>query len=157
MSKIEKNGGISYPSFLVNTQEPLANEFAQLRQEREQKELQQKLTELAKQKQDELDAKLANLELLPMGSKIIILPYPENPYRKVMSGSIIVDYTGSFINPDTGERDKLKELSFLFVAPQYSHFFIFFIFGSILLFRLCNLVVLFLVCFLFVLGQILLL
>ena len=43
-------------------------------------------------------------------NKIILQPYPVNPYRKVVEGSLIVDYTGAFKNPDSGEDDKLQEL-----------------------------------------------
>jgi len=77
---------------------------------REQKELEEanKLFLLAQEKkQKELDEKLERLELIPMGGKIIILPYALNPYRKVMEGKIIVEYTGDFNNPDSGEKDKL--------------------------------------------------
>lgn len=79
--------------------------------QREQKEL-AKANELfllaQEQKQKELDEKLERLELLPMGPKVILLPYASNPYRKVMEGKIIVEYTGAFNNPDTGEKDTLE-------------------------------------------------
>jgi hypothetical protein len=68
------------------------------------------LLELEKQKQAELEEKIKTLEMLPMGNKVILLPYPKNPYRKLIQGSLIVDYTGDFINPDSGEKDKLNEL-----------------------------------------------
>lgn len=61
----------------------------------------------AAEKQKEIESRLETLELLPMFDKIILLPYPENPYRKLVQNGIIVDYTGTFNNPDSGEKDKL--------------------------------------------------
>lgn len=68
--------------------------------------------ELERQKQAELEAKLETLEMLPMSNKIILLPYPTNPYKKLVSqgGLFIADYKGQFLNPDSGENDNLKEL-----------------------------------------------
>jgi hypothetical protein len=48
--------------------------------------------------------------MLPMFNKVILLPYPNNPYKKSIEGSIIVEYNGDFMNPDSGEKDKLQEL-----------------------------------------------
>lgn len=81
---------------------------AKQRAEKELAELNAKLIELAKEKQEELDAKLQTLELMPLFNKVVLLPYPENPYRKIAEGNIILDYTGDFNNPDSGEKDKLK-------------------------------------------------
>lgn len=60
-------------------------------------------------KQKELEAKLESLEILPMFDKVIILPYPSNPYKKVIQNGIIVEYNGIFDNPDTGEKAKAEE------------------------------------------------
>jgi len=89
---------------------PLADQINNMKDEREAEDARNLLIELEKQKQADIEAKLAKLELLPMFNKIILLPYPQNPYKKVMQGNIIVDYNGDFANPDTGERDKLREL-----------------------------------------------
>jgi len=59
------------------------------------------------EKQKELDEKLERLELIPMGAKVIILPYPSNPYKKEVQGKIIIGYEGNFNNPDSGEKDTL--------------------------------------------------
>jgi len=59
------------------------------------------------EKQRELDEKVARLELIPLGPKVILLPYAANPYRKIMEGKIIVEFTGAFNNPDSGEKDTL--------------------------------------------------
>lgn len=88
---------------------PLKKEIEQLKDEKAEQEAKQMLLELEKKKQEEINAKIQRLELMPLGNKVIILPYPENPYKKVMEGNIIVEYTGSFLNPDSGEQDKLKE------------------------------------------------
>lgn len=71
-------------------------------------EAQKKLIELDKLKQEEINQKLQTLELIPMFDKVILLPYPQNPYRKIIEGNIIVDYDGTFKNPDSGEWDKEK-------------------------------------------------
>lgn len=78
--------------------------------EKEKEEAINLLIDAEKQKQEEIKQKAEKLELLPMGNKIIILPYPRNPYRKIMEGNIFVDYDGTFKNPDSGEMDKQKEL-----------------------------------------------
>lgn len=88
----------------------LENQLRKKQEEKELAEAQQMLIEASKQKQEEINSKLETLELLPMGNKVILLAYPVNPYRKIVEGSIIVDYDGSFKNPDTGEWDKQKEL-----------------------------------------------
>lgn len=75
------------------------------RQEKEMEEAKQLFIELQTKKQAELEAKLETLELLPMYDKIIILPYPTNPYKKLIQGSILVEYNGAFNNPDSGEKD----------------------------------------------------
>ena len=52
--------------------------------EKEKEEAINLLIDAEKQKQEEIKQKAEKLELLPMGNKIIILPYPRNPYRKIM-------------------------------------------------------------------------
>lgn len=81
--------------------------------QREQKEIEEAnkmYIELQEKKQAELEAKLETLELIPMGAKVVLLPYPKNPYKKVLNGKIIVEYNGLFNNPDSGELDTLQEL-----------------------------------------------
>lgn len=94
---------------IIKPSNSLEDDFERLRLEKDAKEAQELFLQLEKEKQAELDAKLQTLEILPMFNKIIILPYPRNPYKKVMNGSIIVDYNGDFLNPDSGEKDTLKE------------------------------------------------
>lgn len=89
---------------------PFTAELERQKEQKAQEEARSLLLELEKKKQVEIDTKLAHLEMLPMMNKIILLPYPTNPYKKIMQGNIIVDYNGSFKNPDSGEQDKLKEL-----------------------------------------------
>ena len=88
----------------------LENQIAKKKQEEDMLEAQRLLLEAEKTKQEEIDKKLATLEILPMGNRIILEKYPKNPYRKIMQGNFVVDYTGSFINPDSGEQDTMKEL-----------------------------------------------
>lgn len=95
---------------LILPEQPLAKEFDKLKEEQDIKEARELLLELEKKKQEELDEKLERLELLPTDNKVIFLPYPRNPYKKILQGSLIVDFNGEFNNPDTGEKDKMQEL-----------------------------------------------
>lgn len=88
----------------------LENQVAKQKMEKEAEELNKILLEASKTKQEEINAKLERLELIPMGNKVMFLAYPQNPYRKIMEGNIIVEYDGSFRNPDSGEWDKQKDL-----------------------------------------------
>ena len=100
-------------------------EIAKAKEEKERQEANNILLEAEKQKQQEILERAEKLELLPMGNKIIILPYPRNPYRELMKGNIIVDYDGSFKNPDSGEMDTLKELvacgKVIEIGPECKH------------------------------------
>lgn len=93
-------------SGLIIPMNPFTEQAEEIKLEKDAEEATKKLLELSKQKQEELEKKLEKLEIMPLGANIILLPYPENPYRKVMNGSIIVEYDGSFKNSDTGEWDK---------------------------------------------------
>lgn len=99
----------NYKKLILPT-DPLKEEFERAKEEKEAEEGRNLLLELQTQKQEELNAKLDKLEMLPLGNKVIILPYPVNPYKKLIEGSIIIDYSGQFQNPDSGEKDKLQEL-----------------------------------------------
>ena len=99
------NGGKGLDESLL-----LENQVAKQKAEKEAEELNRILLEAAKNKQEEINAKLQTLELIPMGNKVMFQAYPQNPYRKIMEGSIIVEFDGSFKNPDSGEWDKQKEL-----------------------------------------------
>ena len=94
-----------------NLEVPTIKDAAErLREEKAAEEIRKALFEAEQNKQAEINKKLETLEMLPMMNKIILQPYPVNPYRKVVEGSLIVDYTGAFKNPDSGEEDKLQEL-----------------------------------------------
>ena len=94
-----------------NLEVPTIKDAAErLKEEKAAEEIKKALFEAEQNKQAEINKKLETLEMLPMMNKIILQPYPVNPYRKVVEGSLIVDYTGAFKNPDSGEDDKLQEL-----------------------------------------------
>ena len=95
---------------VITPENPFTEALKKKQLEEAEQEARKLYLDLEKQKQDEINKKLETLELIPIGNKIILLPYPKNPYRKVVSGQIIVDFDGSFLNPDSGESDKLKEL-----------------------------------------------
>jgi hypothetical protein len=78
------------------------------REAKEAEEARAMYLDLQAKKQADLEARLQTLELVPMGAKVVLLPYPRNPYKKVMNGKIIVEYNGEFNNPDSGEKDTLN-------------------------------------------------
>ena len=106
----ESTGKFYMGKNLILPKNELLDEIDRIKEEKAAEEANKLLIDLQKQKQKEIYEKLQTLELLPMGSKIILLPYPENPYKKIIEGSIIVEYTGDFMNPDSGEKDKLNVL-----------------------------------------------
>ena len=111
MSFKEEQMGKYFMSNRSNLEVPTIKDAAErLKEEKAAEEIKKALFEAEKNKQAEINKKLETLEMLPMMNKIILQPYPVNPYRKVVEGSLIVDYTGAFKNPDTGEDDKLQEL-----------------------------------------------
>ena len=111
MSFREEQMGKYFMSNRSNLEVPTIKDAAErLREEKAAEEIRKALFEAEQNKQAEINKKLETLEMLPMMNKIILQPYPVNPYRKVVEGSLIVDYTGAFKNPDSGEDDKLQEL-----------------------------------------------
>ena len=86
----------------------LENQIRKRKQEDEAKKAAELYMQAQKNKQAEIDAKLEKLEMLPMGSRVILSAHPVNPYRKVVEGNLVVDYQGQFFNPDTGEMDKME-------------------------------------------------
>lgn len=66
------------------------------------------------EKAKEITAKMESMEIMPMGSYVLVRPYAKNPYEKIEvtnSGLMIPTYDGSFKNPDSGEDDKLENFS----------------------------------------------
>ena len=111
MSFKEEQMGKYFMSNRSNLEVPTIKDAAErLKEEKAAEEIKKALFEAEKNKQAEINKKLETLEMLPMMNKIILQPYPVNPYRKVVEGSLIVEYTGAFKNPDSGEDDKLQEL-----------------------------------------------
>lgn len=111
MSFKEEQMGKYFMSNRSNLEVPTIKDAAErLKEEKAAEEIRKALFEAEQNKQAEINKKLETLEMLPMMNKIILQPYPVNPYRKVVEGSLIVDYTGAFKNPDSGEDDKLQEL-----------------------------------------------
>lgn len=111
MSFREEQMGKYFMSNRSNLEVPTIKDAAErLKEEKAAEEIRKALFEAEQNKQAEINKKLETLEMLPMMNKIILQPYPVNPYRKVVEGSLIVEYTGAFKNPDSGEDDKLQEL-----------------------------------------------
>lgn len=107
---MENNKIFMSKNIIVPEENDILKQARLQREEKEQKAAADTLIALAKEKQKELEAKLPNLELFPVGINLIILPYPHNPYKKILSdGGIIIDgYEGQFLNPDSGENDHLN-------------------------------------------------
>lgn len=102
-------GGTSQSGLLL-PEDILKKDMEKARLEKEARKAAELLVAAEKQKQEEIEAKLATLEMLPMLNKIILQPYPTNPYKQYVKGSLLVAYNGEFNNPDSGEKDTLKEL-----------------------------------------------
>jgi len=88
----------------------LENISKRVKEEKEFNDISAKKVELAKLKQDEILAKVATLELVPWGNRVLILQYPENPYKQILTkGGLFIPDNINFKNPESGEIDKLEE------------------------------------------------
>lgn len=87
----------------------LDNAIEKRNRQKEEDEVRALLLEAKQNKQKELIEKMATLEILPHGNRVFMLPYPSNPYRKVISENGILIPDGDFFNPDKGEFDKLDQ------------------------------------------------
>ena len=105
----EKLFGVN-PSKLIIPKNDIEIMAEQMRDEKEAKSTFEKLFEIEKAKQDEIDAKIEKLELIPMRSNVLILPYPSNPYRKIIDKETGIYFPENkyYKNPDTGEMDEQK-------------------------------------------------
>ena len=66
------------------------------------------------EKGKEIIAKAQSMEIMPNGSYLLVRPYAENPFQAITqtdSGIIIPTFDGTFQNPDTGEEDKMYNIS----------------------------------------------
>lgn len=98
-------------SGIILPENEILEEAAKVREMKKAEELTKTLEEAHKNKQKEILEKLEGLEILPNNNRIIILPYPQNPYTQVITkGGILLDTGGRFNNPDTGEVDYQEEL-----------------------------------------------
>lgn len=97
-------------SHIPTIEEAIAEKKSKEQQEKFEQEARRLYLEAEKKKQEEINSKVEKIELLPMGNKMLISKYPQNPYRKVVDGNVIVDYQGEFMNPETGQQDKQEEL-----------------------------------------------
>ena len=79
------NKFIMNKNIIVPAENDILIQAKKQREEKEKEEAAKLLIELAKEKQNELEKKLPNLELMPVGYNIIILPYPHNPYKKIIT------------------------------------------------------------------------
>lgn len=85
----------------------LENLSKKRKEEQDQKEVSELLIEAEKTKQEELEKKLETLEMLPISNKVILLPYPQNPYLKTVSkGGLFIPTEMKHINAETGEIEK---------------------------------------------------
>ncbi len=95
---------------LMTPENPFTNEVKKLKEEKDSKELEVRLKDAHEAKQQEIENRLEGLEILPNGNRIILMPYPSNPYVKVLTeGGIYIQPTGQFFNKDTGTMDTMEE------------------------------------------------
>lgn len=109
----DKNRGL----FIVNKniitppENELVVEARKLEEEKKAKTVAEKLKQVHLEKLEEVKSKLETLEILPIRDKVIILPYPQNPYMQTITESgIFVDTMGQFFNPDSGKLDQMNEM-----------------------------------------------
>jgi len=96
---------------IIIPENPFETEVRKQEEIKKAEELSTKLKEVHLAKQKEIEDKLEGLEIMPNGNRIIIMPYPSNPYVKVMTDSgIFIEPNGAYFNTDTGEMDKAEEL-----------------------------------------------
>lgn len=105
---------------------PLMEEARKAEEEKKAEELAQRLKETHLAKQREIEEKLKDLEIVPNGNRLVLMPYPSNPYIKIMTDSgIFIEPNKNFFNTDTGEIEEAKELvpcaKVVEVGPDVKH------------------------------------
>lgn len=55
----------------------------------------------------EVTEKMNSMEIVPLNNYVLVRPYAKNPFEKLeeVGGIIVPVADGSFVNPDTGEKD----------------------------------------------------
>lgn len=94
---------------LLLKENEIVSQAESLREEKEIQEASRIYLEAVEAKQKEIEEKLATLEILPLGNKMIVQPYVDNPYEKKVQNGILLESAGIFKNPDTGSLDKLEK------------------------------------------------
>lgn len=96
---------------IIIPEDPIIIEARKQQEQKKAEELAQKLKEAHLAKQKEIEERLEGLEILPNGNRLVLMPYPSNPYVKILTDSgIFIQPDGSYFNTDTGEIDEAKEL-----------------------------------------------
>lgn len=96
---------------IITPENEIVKEAKKLEEEKKAQEIAEKLKKVHLEKLEEVKSKLETLEILPLRDKVIILPYPQNPYMQTITESgIFVDTMGQFFNPDSGELDQMQEM-----------------------------------------------
>lgn len=90
---------------------PLLVEARKLEEQKKAKEISDRLKKAQESKQEEIKSKLEKLEILPLKDKVILLPYPSNPYNEfITEGGLYIKSSGDFFNTDSGEQDRMTEM-----------------------------------------------
>lgn len=111
--RARKTGNFYMPgdNTLIVPKNPFSEGAEQVKADKQAEELAKRLREAHAAKQKEIQERLEGLQVVPNANRIIIMPYPENPYVQVMTESgIYLDHSGGFDNPDSGTRDTLQEV-----------------------------------------------
>lgn len=108
MKTLGEAGGKFYmnKNNLFVPQDTLESDIEKARIEQDIEEAKRLLLEAEQEKQRQIDKKLETLELYPNSNRVLIKPYPVNPYREIVRGNVLTSTDGLFKNPDTGEWDK---------------------------------------------------
>ena len=111
--RARKTGNFYMPGndTLIVPKNPFSEGAEQVKADKQAEELAERLKEAHANKQKEIQERLEGLQVVPNANRIIIMPYAENPYVRVMTESgIYLDTSGGFDNPDSGTRDTLQEV-----------------------------------------------
>lgn len=96
---------------IIVPENPFSTEVRQMEEDKKAEEVAQKLKEAHIAKQKEINERLEGLEIVPNGNRLVLMPYPSNPYARIVTESgIFIEPNGTYFNPDTGKLDQADEL-----------------------------------------------
>ena len=111
---------------IIVPENPFSTEVRKMEADKKADELAQKLKEAHIAKQKEINERLEGLEIVPNGNRLILMPYPSNPYARIVTESgIFIEPNGTYFNTDTGKLDQADELvgcaKIIEIGPDVKH------------------------------------